>query len=305
MFKALTTFLITDQIPSNPENCQLAAKSESAPVEISATEVIAWASPYGPGHESFVSSANGKILMTVEKSQKLIPAAVLNQTVNEQLSIIRHQENREPSKRERAALKEKVLCEMTTKAFTKKQYINICIDAKNSMLLISSTQKAVVDACLDLVYKTFPRIELEAIATEISTAKAMTDWLRQQALPHPFTLMHECELKDTEDNSTIKFKGLDLLSDDVIGHLNPNTQVQKLVLVHDEKMQFTLSADFSVSGIKYLEYVQNEKANVFTENMQAEIDADFIVSADVIAECLNDLIKALGGISVSKEAELA
>lgn len=300
MFKSFIVFNATEQIPSNPENCQLAAEAESAPIELSEYESITWTSPYGHGNPQFVASGNGMILMAIEKSQKLIPGGIVNQNVAEQLSIIRNQEQREPSKRERASIKEKVLIDMSVKAFVKKQIIHICIDPTNKRILICSTQKAVIDACLDLIYKTFPKISLEGLCTQTPAATAMTSWLKQKALPIPFTLVSDCEFKDTETNSTIKFKGLDLLADDVLCHLNPSTQVQKLVLIHDEKMQFTLNAEGIISGIKYLEFVQSEKAGIFTENLEAEIDADFLVSIDAINSCLNQLITALGGILIEE-----
>ena len=304
MLKSLTIYQISEQAPTNPENCQLAAEAEKSPIEISQTEKIYWASPYGHGNERMVMACNGTIMMCVIKEQKLIPTAILNQSVNEQLSLIRYQENREPSKKEKAVLREKIFCEMSVKAFVKKQKINIVIDPSNSKLLIATTQKALVDACLDLVYKTFPMLSLEQFNCNLPASTAMTSWLKQKAMPYPFTLLNDCEFRNTEENSVIKFKGVDLLSEDVLIHLNENTLVQKMLLVHDEKMQFTLNADGSISGIKYLEYVQTEKANIFTENLQAELEADFLVSADVISECLKSLVTALGGI-VTAEEEMA
>lgn len=301
MFKSLSVFQITEQAPANPENCHLAAESEKAPIEISDTEKLTWASPYGYGHDSFVMSCNGVILMTIEKAQKLIPSAVINQNVTEQLSVIRHQEQREPSKREKAVIREKVFCEMSVKAFVKKQKVNIVIDPKNNRLLISTTQKALVDACLDLIYRTFPKIGLTAYECNLPASTAMTTWLKQKALPIPFTLLNDCEFRDTEENSSIKFKGIDVLSDDVLCHLTNSTLVQKLALVYDEKVQFTLNSDGTISGIKFLEFVQSEKANIFTENLQAELEADFMVSADAIADFLTSLTEALGGIIIQEE----
>lgn len=300
MFKSFVTFSIDSQVP-NPQNCQLAAEAEAAAVEISEFESIAWASPYGPGNESLVAAGNGMIMMAIEKSQKLIPAAVVTQNVAEQLAIIRNTEQREPSKREKASIKEKIFCEMTVKAFVKKQLIKICLDPVNNRLLIACTQKSTIDACLDLLYKTFPKLSLEALSTQIPAATAMTSWLQQKSIPAPFILMNECEFQNTENNSTIKFKGLELLEDEVLCHLTPSTQVRKMALVFDEKLQFTLSADGIISGIKYLEYIQTEKAGIFTETAQAEIDADFIVSIDAINSCLNQLISALGGIVTTEE----
>lgn len=300
MFKSFVTFAITSQIP-NSQNCQLAAEAESAKLEISELESIAWTSPYGPGNESYVSAGNSMILMAIEKSQKLIPAAVISQNVNEQLAMIHNQEQRIPSKREKASIKEKIFCEMSVKAFVKKQSIKICFDPINKRLIIACTQKATIDACLDLLYKTFPKLSLETLSTQTPPATAMTSWLKQKNHPETFTLLPECELHDTENNSTIKFKGVDLFEDEVSCHLNPSTQVRKLSLIYDEKLQFTLSSEFVISGIKYLEYIQTEKAGIYTESAQAELDADFIVSIDAINSCLNALIATLGGILIQEE----
>lgn len=300
MFKSFVIFTSQSQLPSNPENCQLAAESESAPIEISELESIAWASPYGYGNKSLVVAGNGMILMAIEKSQKLIPGAVVTQNVNEKLSELRNLEQREPSKREKASIKEKILCEMSVKAFVKKQIIHICLDPTNQRLIIANTQKATIDACLDLIYKTFPKISLENLQTQTPIATAMTSWLKQSS-PENLCLLHECELRDTENNSSIKFKGIELQHDDVLCHLNSTTIVQKLSLVYDEKIQFGLNADGTISGIKYLEYIKTEKAGIFTESLQAEIDADFIISIDVINNCLNTLISALGGLLIEEE----
>lgn len=302
MFKSLTIFNFGQNIPDNPANCQIAIKEELAPMQISDLEQIAWASPYGPGHESYICAGSGFIFLTVARLQTLMQPSIISQYVAEKISIIRNQEQREPSKREKIALKEKITEEIRAKALIKKQMITILIDTNNRRLIIASSQKSVVDACLDLIYKTFPKVSLSQIETQIPAISAMKSWLTDKNLNTKLTLLPECELRNSNENSVIKFKGLDLHSESILNHICEDTLVQKLSLVFDEKVQFVLNADGSITSIKFLEYVQTAKANIFTENMQAEIDADLIVSADALTECLNSLISILGGV-VTAEVE--
>lgn len=297
LFKSFLIFKITQCPELTVETAQQALEAESAPLNISALEQLRWMSPFGYGHDQWVHGIGGNILLCAERSQKLLPASILNQNVQEEAAMIGHQENRKLSKREMASIREKIYGQMLSKALVKKSHIMAYIDTKNHWLVLGTTNKTLADTFLDLLFKTFTNLCLDKPDTVLPCGLAMTGWLKNDDLPEPFTFANDCEVIDLEEKqSKFKFKGVDLLDPDIRSHLTPSRQVAKLTLNYDEKLIFTLQQDMSIAGLKYLELIQTSRSEMATDSKASELDADFAIASDTIHHLITALTEALGGI---------
>ncbi len=304
LFKSFMVFQITQCPAINIEKAQQALEAESAPLNISALEQLRWMSPFGYGHEALAHSIGDNILLCAERAQKVLPASILNQNVQETAATIAHAENRQVSKREMASIREQTYGQMLSKAFVKKTHIMAYLDLKQKRLILGTTNKALADTFLDLLFKTFNDLCLARLDPTLPGGIAMTGWLKNDDLPEPFTLAYDCEVVDLEEKqSKLKFKGMPLQDPDIISHLTPSRQVAKLSMMMDEKLMFTLNQDLSISGLKYLELLQTSRSEIATDTKASELDADFAIASDTINTLIDALVHALGGMQATTQPQ--
>lgn len=302
LFKSFLFYQIT-KLPQNltAESAQNALTTEQAPLTANSLEQLKWMSPFGYGHPELVHTIGNHLLICAERTQKLLPASIINQAVKEETSIIANQEGRQVSRREIAAIREKIYGQMISKALLKKSQIMAYIDIKNKRLIIGTTNKTLADMFLDLLFKTFSELCVAKPETILPSGIAMTGWLKNNTLPQAFSFANDCEVVDLEEKqSKLKFKGLDLLDKEILSHLTPSRQVAKLALLFNDKLQFVLNQDLSISALKYLDLIQEDRAQMTTETQAAELDADFAIASEAINALIDELVSALGGINQTK-----
>ncbi|MDE9533146.1 recombination-associated protein RdgC, partial [Xenorhabdus bovienii] len=75
----------------------------------------------------------------------------------------------------------------------------------------------------------------------------LTDWVSKNELPKEFMLQDEAELKAIlEEGGVIRCKHQDLITDEIATHIESGKYVTKLALEWEERIQFTLSDDFTI-----------------------------------------------------------
>jgi recombination associated protein RdgC len=107
----------------------------------------------------------------------------------------------------------------------------------------------------------------------------------------------ECELRDPlEEGAVVRCKRLDLGSEEVANHLKAGMQVARLALEWQERIGLLLDQDLTVKRLRFLDLVQDEAAEVETEDAAARLDADFAIMSAEIGRFLPELLGLFGGM---------
>ena len=260
-----------------------------------------WVPPLGRHGDMLIHAANDFIMVCARKEEKILPASVIKEVLDERIEAIEQEQDRQVFSKEKKTLKDDVIMELLPKAFNKSQNTYAYIDAEGGWMIVdaSSFKKAEdLTSCLRECIGSLPVI---IPALKNAPSAIMTQWLQQNpVLPAPFTMGFDCELREPGDEGgQISIKKQDLITDEILAHLDSGMQVCKLAMNWDEKQTFVLGDDLIIRKLKFTEVIEEKLDEINAETAAEQFDADFSVMALSIRELVTDLINALGGESES------
>ena len=118
-FKNLTLFRFTE--PFTLSSAEVEQKLEAMrfrPCGGHDESSFGWTSPLGRGSEQLAYSSNGYIMVCGKKEEKVLPASVINELVQEKILEIETQQARKLSKKERTEVKDELIFELLPRAFS-------------------------------------------------------------------------------------------------------------------------------------------------------------------------------------------
>ncbi len=245
---------------------------------------IGFVSPFGPQQENLLHGLAGYELLSLGQEKRVLPPAVVNERVAEQIAAIEAESGRPPGKRRRRELAENVLTELLPKAFVVRSSTSAYLDRERRLLVVDSSSDKTAEAVaheLREALGSFPAVPLSA---QNDPAVLLTAWLNgSEPLPADFELGEECELRDPADtHCIISARGQDLESDEIREHLKSGKTVARLGLVFDQRISLVLDAQLKVRKLKFLDLVL-EKLDSDRADAAAEIDARFALMTHELA----------------------
>ena len=293
-FKNLYLFKFEKDFTLNAEELHAELlKKPFTPCSPSQRESMGWVAPIGKG-ESLTHSSNRYILFTMARQERLLPATVIKETLQEKVEEIENVENRKVSAREKKELREDIEHELLPRAFTRTQKIDAWIDPTNGWLILNTASAPRAEEFTKLLRKTLGSLPVALPESKVSPAVAMTQWLGSQKLPEPFTLGFECELKNQgDDKGTATFKQHDLTLEEVQSSLEAGKYVSKLAIEWDEKISFVLSEDLQIKKLKFLDVMEEQLKDNDPQTHEEHLDIAFSLMTGEVSLLLKDLLRAL------------
>ena len=254
-----------------------------------------WTSPLGKNSDMFTHIANNNLLLCLKKEEKLIPASVIKDQLEQKVAEIEEKESRPVKKAEKTTLKEEIVVTLLPRAFSRSSltwgYVNL--DSGIVAVAVSSASKA--EDFLAHLRKSLGSLPVVPVTGNAPTNIILTEWLKTQELPPQLTLETEAELKEQEeDGAIVKLKHHDLSTDEVMNHLENGKMVVNLGLKWQDKISFVLNEDMSLKRLKYSDYLKEQNEDIPKEDMLAKIDADFTLVTAELNELITDLANIVG-----------
>jgi recombination associated protein RdgC len=253
-----------------------------------------WTSALGHGSSAYTHEANGNILLRAKKEEKILPASVIKDLLEEKISNIEKAEGRPVKKKEKDQIKEDIIHSLLPQAFTKSSFVNGYIDTQRQLLMINVSSRNKADDFMALLRKAIGSLPVEPVRKDGSIELLLTHWLKNQALPNGLTLEMEAELKSPEeDGATVRLKQQELTADEVTRHLETGKQVTKLALMWQDRMTFIIQEDISLKRVKFTDVIKEQNDDIPNEDKLAKMDADFTLMAAEFGEFMPFLIKEI------------
>jgi recombination associated protein RdgC len=305
--RAVTWFQLAEKINLSME--QLEAKLASRKCRACPSnelETMGWVSPFGDDSEVLLHTTNDYWLICAQKEARLLPATVINDSVAEKVTRIEQAENRIVTKKEKSNIKEEMLFTLLPKAFIKKTQINIYYDPTNQLLAVCSSSKSQVDQAVNLLRNTLGSLKITPLSAKNELANVMTNWLLSDDVPDEFSFGSDCEMLDlAKDNGSIKFNKQNLAEDSILRHLQEGKTVSQLSLIWQSSLSFTLSKNFSLSKIKWLDLDVEDGPLDVNLNKAELLDAGFVLVTKTLSIIIEKIINSAGGTSSAiSEAEV-
>lgn len=297
MFKSFLAFRIAAgwSAPSVAVLEDLMQRQRFVPVGATQEESAGWTSPRGQAHDPMLEVIGGQWIAKLMVERKSVPGSAIATELEARCKAIEEQRGTKPGKREKKELKEEIRLSLLPRAFAKRSAVVIWVDVKNGLLIAGSSSVSAADLVLkqmlELTQAAGDIIPLSMLRTELSPAKAMSEWLMTFEAPAGFTVDRDVELKSSgEDRSVVRYARHSLDIEEVAAHIVGGKVPTQLAMTWDSRVSFTLTEGFAVKGIELLD-------SIFEGQMdeQKSFDGDVALLTGELSKMLPDLIAALGG----------
>ncbi len=294
-FKNLYLFKLKDEFSHSAEDLhEEMGKKIFAPCSAGQRESTGWVAPLGKNSESLTHAANGYILITMARQEKILPASVIREELEERVDDIQRKEKRKVSNAEKKELREEIEFEFLPRAFARTQKFDAWIDPRGGWIVVNTSSAPRAEELTELLRESIGSLPSALPETEIPAIISMTNWLKEEKTPRPFMLGNECELKSQdEDKSVASFRKQDLISDEIQSNLDSGKMATKLGLEWDEKISFVLTEDIQIKKLKFLDILAEKLDAEDPQSHEEHLDIEFALMTGEVSKLLVDLIKVL------------
>ncbi len=255
-----------------------------------------WVPPMGPGFEQLCHSANGFMMVCARKEEKLLPAAVVKELVNDKVEAIELQEDRKVYRKERDAIKEDVIYDCLPRAFTRSSRTYAYIDPKSGWVVVDASSAKKAEELCSLLRESLGSLPVIPPQVSESPQVIMTQWLRGEELPDDLSLKDECELREPGDEGgIIRCKRQDLEAEEIANHLDAGKQAYKLSIEWDDCFSAILAEDLTLKRLKFSDELVSEAEDAGSNDAAASFDADFALMTMTLNRFLPGLLAYFGG----------
>lgn len=259
---------------------------------------MGWTAPIGDTEDApLVHAANGFLLICLKLEEKILPASVVNDMLNEKVQSIEAQTGRKPGRRERNNMREDLVHSLLPRAFSKLTKLYGYIDPTHGWLVLNTASANKADLFLDYLRKSIGSLKIQLPEIQ-PISMLLTDWIMTNQYPAEFSIDDTCVLEDSGEGGTIRCQRQDLLSEEIKGLLETGREIAQLTLTWRDQIRFTLTRELVIKSIKFLEIIQDQAKDIMTETAEQQFDASFTI----MTETLRALIETLIGI-FGKQAE--
>ncbi|MCF6767025.1 recombination-associated protein RdgC [Thiotrichales bacterium 19S11-10] len=286
-FKNLITFQLIERFSLDCEKLEAALKEfkfhsclNSEPLS------MGWSSPSQQVDGSLVHAVNGHMMICLRIEEKIVPASVVKEMLDEKVEELELKENRKIRKKEKDSLKDEVYFDLLPRAFTKNTYIYAYLDLKANLLIINAASMKKAELLTVQLRKALGSFKIQT-PDIVPIPLLLTSWLAENEYPQDLVIEDSCVLKDPDDNSgTIRCQRQNLLSGEIAQLIENGREVVQLGLTWKDQISFVIKDDFSVRSVKFLEIIQDQANDIFTETEQDRFDADFSIMVESLHEFL-------------------
>lgn len=294
-FKQISFYPINiNQLPESDTLADKLNSSEFAPITGLDWFSEGFAAPHGFSPE-LLFPADFTWLVSLKRSDKVLPASVIREFLDEKVAEIQENENRKIGKKEKNELKEQITDDLLPRAFTRSSRLYALCDTRHGFLFVNHASANKAENMVVKLREALGGLEAKLPHTKQSPSALMTEWLAAGTAAGGFELDSDCELRGSGDVvSVVKVAKQDLTADEVTQHLKTGKTVSQMGLVWREQIAFILTADFTFKRIQYLDVLQ-EQAEQHGDDAPSMAFAEQILMAESLSQMILELVEHLGG----------
>ena len=255
-----------------------------------------WVSPLGRHGSEMVHASNGYMMICLKHQDKLLPAAVVNEELEEKVLSIEETEMRRMPRKERMTLKDEIIFSLLPKAFVRSSLHFAYISPRDNLLVVNAASAKKAEELLSDLREAVGSLSLIPLTSKHEPLEMMTQWVNSGHPSGQFELGEECELRNNDDISkVIRCKNQDLAATEILNHLKKGMHVSKLAMSWNERLEFVLDEKLVIKRLRFSDLVQDKADEVEAEDAAAQFDVDFSIMTLELSEFFKALIEAFGG----------
>ena len=256
-----------------------------------------WVGALADNTEALVHSAGPFWLLRLQREEKLLPASVVREEVNDRVLQIQQAQGRKVYRKEKLTITDEVTQDLMPRAFTRRKAVEALISDRDGWLWVNNSSAPRAEDLLGALREAIGSLPAVLPDTQKSPAQVMSHWLMHGGLPEGFALGTEADLADpAEGGGLVRARDMMLDTDEIRSHLESGKLVQRLALSWDERLTFVLDTDLTIRRLTFGEALVDAN-NDIEDDPLARRDADFLLMSEAISELQTQLLQAFGGIA--------
>ena len=258
-----------------------------------------WVAPLGKHSDMLTHAGNGFIMVAARKEEKILPASVIKDVLEEKIELIELEQDRQVFSKEKKALKDDVIMELLPKAFSRCQTTFAYIDPIKGWLIVDASSFKKAEELTSCLRECLGSLPIVNPPLKNMPSHAMTRWLAHDTpIPDRLVLGDECELREPGDEGgQVKVSRQELVGEEVEVHLQAGKQVSKMALIWNDSLSFVLGDDLVIRKLKFTDSIQEQLDQVNAETAAEQFDADFALMTLTLQQMIEELVEFLGGMS--------
>lgn len=209
----------------------------------------------------------------LQRQERLLPASVVNETLQERVEALQQDEDRRIGRSERQDLKEQITQELLPRAFTRKQQHLIIVDRQSGWLFVQSGSESRADeltAALRDILGELPVVPLGALCRPESV---WAEWLQQGTLPDGVDVADELTLFHPAEEATVRIKQLGWDSDEVQQLLTTGYRPQQMLLNWQDQVTLQVNEKSVLKRLRFADELLEQASTEGGDDALAEWEA--------------------------------
>ena len=250
--------------------------------------------PPTPFSSDFVFTAQNSNRVCLKHEEKVLPADVIRDILDERVAEIQEAQVRNVGRKEKQYLKERITDDLLPRAITQSRRTEAIFDTERGYLLVNEASNKRAEQMLIKLREALGGLKVSLPYTRESPSSLMTEWLLQGYAEGGFKLGYNVLLQGVGDVvPKVKISKKDLTTAEVIKHAQNGMQVVELELEWREQISFTLTKDFTLKRIQFLDALQEEAEQ--GDDTASLMFSSQIIMVEALGEMINKLVNLLGG----------
>lgn len=313
LLKNLTLYRISDRWPARADTLEKKlADLPLKPCGAFAMESIGWMQPRDEGE--FLYHQNHHWMPALGVEQKLLPATVVRQAVEERAAKLAKKQAFPVGRKQKRDLKEEVLNELMPRALARRRVTRGWVDRDNGLLAVDAASDPKAEQFVETLRRADDNLGALRLDTQRSPASAMAEWLSKGDAPGKFGIDQDLELRAPDaSKASVRYARHTLEGRDIRDHLSAGKTPVKLGLTWNDRISFVLTDTLQVKRVTFLDLLKREDGGEENNESDAadaaereaeKFEAEFALVTGELSLMLADLVKALGG-EKAREARTA
>jgi recombination associated protein RdgC len=297
-FRNLLVYRLTQDLPFDAQALETALAAKPArPCASQELSTYGFIAPFGKGEDApFVHVSQDFMLIAARKEDRILPGSVVRDALKEKVEEIEAEQMRKVYKKERDQIKDEIIQAFLPRAFIRRSATFAAIAPKLGLILVNAASPKRAEDLLSTLREAIGSLPVRPLTVKVAPSATLTEWVKTQQAAEHFTVLDECELRDTqEDGGIIRCKRQDLTSEEIQLHLSAGKQVTQLSLAWQDKLSFVLDDKTIIKRLRFEDLLQDQAEQDGGDDALGQQDASFTLMMLTFGEFLPQLFEALGG----------
>lgn len=254
-----------------------------------------WVSPFGSDSELYVLQSGEALLFTMGVEEKVLPAAVVNHQLSQQLESMKAESGQKPGRKQQTDMKQQLMMEMLPQAFVKPKTIHAYIDLKQQLLVVDCASQNAAEDLVSQLRQTLGSFKASAFGPSSSMAQVLTQWVLQAKGDGGFQLDNEIVLETLDDTKgVVRGRNIAHLDDQMKLHIDNGYLVTQLGLEFNERIEFVLGHDMGIKKIKFTDIVLDQLDEESIESEWQMLDSRFTLFSLELRALFKSMFEVFG-----------